>query len=129
MKYIELENDSYSLDEKIDLSFEMSTNHKEYQATFLQMPVIDQTDSMLIYRYAIEECKEEFSSDTVEKMLEENNLSDEVNEYLNRYLIAIKADMAENKRVWFNIIKNKFDTYQIYLYYDNERNLSNGSDL
>ena len=112
-----------------NISYEMTVNHKSYDAAFIQVSnkseivssikeILDNYES--VYNYLKSESSEEAFA-----FLDEENRSKEDKAKCLAYLFNIPS---LNNMVWFNI--NEFyGKYYITIYYDNLSNRPNGEDL
>ena len=120
-KYVSLTDVSrYIIPENYDISYEMMVNHKRYDAIFFQN--VAQIDSISLV------------SNLTKMKLDSvawNNMPEEQKKEIFRtaYLGNPKMiDIYSKKRVWF-MIHQKSGMYSIAMFYDNEYNMADGSDL
>lgn len=118
-KYLSLED--FSIPESEDISFEMSTHNKRYEAIFYQMPEGE----------AYEQLKSRMLKDAQSKFTPEQ-LEDPTDEVRNEIISSSFDTMMsslKNKPVWFIITEEQYGKYFISMFYDNEYNRPNGEDL
>lgn len=121
-KYISYDSIGYRISDNEDISYEMSVNNKQYQATFYQK--FSESDSMLIAKYLKKELLKRDENDETFMALPEETLINMAEEFLP--IAFMKFNFSRN--VWFTI--NEFyGKYYISMYYDNEYNKANGEDL
>lgn len=116
-KYFE-DPENYIIPKDEDISYEMTVNNKIYEATFYQKAESDSISKLdfynMIYRLKDEISMKEF-------ILEEG----EINVYNKaRWLSGIV-----NRHVWFRIVKESYNKYYIFMFYDNEKNRNQSDDL
>lgn len=121
-KYIPISGSSsdYILSESEDIGYEMSIHNKRYEASFYQLPDINDTTALIKETHSFLLTK--FTEDVLSNPTEEQK--EEIKNASMQYLF----DMVEKNLVWF-MINNNYGKYSILLYYDNERNKANGEDL
>jgi hypothetical protein len=118
-KYVSFLDDQ-TIPEDEDISYKMMVNNKRYEAVFYQKAVTYDTLSI--------------QQEIREKLLEKYSESDlaNPNEAIEQESISmakdIIVDLIEKSPVWF-MIKEEYGKYRIFMYYDNEYNKSDGSDL
>lgn len=101
--------DGKMIDEKEDISYQMTVKHKDYLAGFSQMGTIEEVQNILLNKYTEEQL---------------NNPSKELKKEINNDMI----EMIKNNVVWFKIVESEGE-YAIAIYYDNMYNFPNGEDL
>lgn len=111
-----------TLDEDVDISYEMSGGNKTFDAYFYQK--IDTTSND--FAQHIEQLVEEFKKDYSEEQIA--NASEEEKEEMASTFLRKTLDLATKKLVWFRI-SEYLGEYCITMYYDNEYNKANGEDL
>lgn len=121
-KYISYDSIGYRIPDNEDISYEMSVNNKQYQATFYQK--YSESDSILIAKYLKKELLKRYENNETLMALPEETLINIAEEFLP--IAFMKFNF--NRKVWFTI--NEFyGKYYICMYYDNEYNKANGEDL
>ena len=117
-KYVSFGEQTIPEDE--DISYKMMVNNKRYEAVFYQKPVTFDTLSI----------QQEIREILLEKYSEADLANP--NEKIEQESISIAKDiildLIEKSPVWF-MIKEEYGKYRIFMYYDNEYNKSDGSDL
>lgn len=125
-KYISYDSIGYRIPDNEDISYEMSVNKKQYQATFYQK--FSESDSILIAKFFEKELLKQYeNNDTLAALPEEKKL--ELIDITKNYALSI-AFMKFNfqRNVWFTI-EEIYGKYYIAMFYDNEYNKANGEDL
>ncbi len=127
-KYLPMSLEEPTISEDEDISYQMSINHKQYDAGFYQMdrPMdelsknLDTLEVQTFFNdyYNQNYTEEELSNMTAEQLANLNTLI-AVRYFQNKY---------RNNVVWFTI-SEFLGEYYISMYYDNENNRSNGEDL
>lgn len=125
-KYISYDSIGYRIPDNEDISYEMSVNNKQYQATFYQK--FSESDSMLIAKYLKKELLKRYeNNDTLAALPEETKL--ELINISEKYVLSMAfLEFNSYRKVWFTI-KEFYGKYFICMYYDNEYNKANGEDL
>lgn len=117
-KYVSFGEQTIPEDE--DISYKMMVNNKRYEAVFYQKPFTFDTLSI----------QQEIREILLEKYSEADLANP--NEKIEQESISIAKDiildLIEKSPVWF-MIKEEYGKYRIFMYYDNEYNKSDGSDL
>lgn len=117
-KYLSPDN-SYTIPDDEDISYEIIVHKKRYEALFYQVPIID---SVAI--------ADEMSSILLSKYTEEqlaNPTEEQTNEIAKISFDYVKEKIFK-KPVWFMIF-NHSSKFFITMFYDNEYNRANGEDL
>lgn len=119
--------DDQTISEDEDISYEISTHKKRYEAVFYQKPV--EMDSAALVKLFEPALLSKYTKKQLKKPTEE--IQSEINHLIWEYRLATLRDRIENsdkKSVWFMIseIRGK---YYISMFYDNEYNRANGEDL
>lgn len=115
-KYLQFD-EKQKIPEDENISYEMAVRKKSYQAVFYQKPDEEQLKKdfgTLLYS--------KYTQAELESMNEDQQK--EVEEMASKFYI----ERVEKKSVWFTIKKLNGE-YYIAMFYDNEYNKSNGSDL
>lgn len=112
--------DDQSIPDEEDISHEMLVNSKRYEAVFYQKPLTYDTLSI----------QKEIRGKLLDKYSEEDlqNPSEEIENESISLAKDIIFDIMEKSPVWF-MISEKYGKYRINMFYDNEYNKSDGSDL
>ncbi len=111
-----------------DISYEMIVNNKRYEAIFYQTEMTIDTD--LFKNTILEFAKGKISENELAE-LSDSEKEQLVMVVLNEYQDEFKEYYVANnplKIVWFTIAE-LYGDYRIAMYYDNEKNKSNGEDL
>lgn len=117
MKYGTLGDQTIPEDENI--ATEMSKG-KNYQAVFYQLP-----DTKLIEQRATEKANSWYNIDELNAMDES-----ERRDKLTAAYASAKLELMSERPVWFTIVGGDYaEGYRIAIYYENEYNKNNGSDL
>lgn len=117
-KYDNVDEYNPTIDESEDINYEMSMNHKEYEANFYPKSRIE-GDSI--------KWKEQFK---LSYLKEYPNVSLKDIEACCKVIFELgKLIGKSSKHVWFTILRNHYDSYNIVIFYDNEYNKPNGEDL
>ncbi|MBO4543018.1 MAG: hypothetical protein J5725_07555 [Bacteroidales bacterium] len=113
---------NYEIDEKEDISYELTVHDKHYQASYYQIAQSsDILDSAKIAQWTIEKISNTYTEE------EKNNIS--AADLLDLFQDYIDQKLS-HKSVWFTIFESSYRTgYEIVLYYDNRLNKANGEDL
>ena len=114
--------DNQSISDDVDISYEMSINHKNFDALFYQKPDMEKIDTLAIQ----ERVKNELLTKYTEEQLQ--NPSEEITQEATTLAMKKAMDLFMKKPVWFRICEN-YGQYYISMYYDNEYNHANGEDL
>lgn len=140
-KYMPYKKDSQTLSDNEDISYEISVHDKQYEAIFYQYfkDAPEFTDFLTIQkeykeRYAkelkqIEEYLSQFSEEQLENPtveMEEN--SKKISDWSAQSAIEMFTDLLYRKVVWFTIGRN-YGKYYITMFYENNYNKADGSDL
>ncbi len=125
-KYISYDSIGYRIPDNEDISYEMSVNNKQYQATFYQK--FSESDSILLAKYVKEELLKRYeNNDTLAALPEETKL--ELINISEKYVLSMAfLEFNSYRKVWFTI-SEFYGKYYIAMYYDNEYNKANGEDL
>ena len=119
-RYVTL--DKYTLSEDVDISYEMTVNHKNFDAIYYQNIKTEKLDSTAIAN----SLKGELLSKYTENQIE--NPTEEMKKEMSMIAIKIGLDYIHKKPVWFRI--NEYaGKYYISMFYDNEYNHADGEDL
>lgn len=118
-KYISLGNEPIPDDE--DISYEISVNHKRYEAIFYQQPT-ELSDTTLIREKLMQKILEKYTLDEIK------NPTDEIQKELIELSLESMMELYSKKPVWF-MISDLYGKYYITMFYDNEYNRANGEDL
>ena len=97
------------INEKEDISYEMTVKNKKYETIFSQVGSIEELNNILSKKYTKEQL---------------NNPSKELKKEIDEDMVEI----IKNKLVAFWIVKSG-DLYGIAICYDNKYNFPNGEDL
>lgn len=117
--YISL--DDYTINENENISYELTVNHKRYEAAFYQKPsVVDSTE--IVNRF------KEYISEKYTQQELENITEDTRDSIIYKISLDYATEIIFKKSVWFKISKYS-GRYYISMYYDNEYNKANGEDL
>ena len=119
--------DDQTIPEDEDISYEISTHKKRYEAVFYQKPV--EMDSAALVKLFEPALLSKYTKKQLKKPTEE--IQSEINHLIWEYRLATLRDRIENsdkKPVWFMISEFRGE-YYINMYYDNEYNRANGEDL
>ena len=112
-----------TIDEDVDISYEMSIHKKEFTANFFQKPDEEKIDTLEMTLRAREKMLEKYSADQLE------NMTDEIQQEMLKQLLLVAYEAATKKHIWFSIAESGYNEYYIVLYYDNEYNHADGEDL
>ncbi len=105
----------YEIPEDENILYEMTINHKVYDANFIQM------DQDLIVKELVS-----FSSKYTDEQMK--NPSEELIAEFNNVQNGIYEKLS-NSLVWFRLLKNGNSLFSIVLFYDNLYNQAHGEDL
>lgn len=117
-KYDNVEEYIPTIDESEDINYEMSMNHKEYEANFYQKSRIEGDSIKWKEQFKLSLLKE-VPNATVENIEDVCKVMFEFGKLIGKM----------EKHVWFKIARNCYDSYNILYFYDNEYNKPNGEDL
>lgn len=131
--YPNMQDTDYTIPQEERISYEMTVNHKRYEAAYWQRSITDSAEIMKILEPEVKAMMEKDGVNTQEGL---DSLSDEQKEEIfKREMTNVLFSMFERlskKSVWFLIYKDDYEVfrpYRICVYYDNEYNHSNGEDL
>ncbi len=119
--------DDQTIPEDEDISYEISTHKKRYEADFYQKPV--EMDSAALVKLFEPALLSKYTKKQLKKPTEE--IQSEINHLIWEYRLATLRDRIENsdkKPVWFMISEIRGE-YYIAMFYDNKYNRANGEDL
>lgn len=119
-KYMSSSKTTFTIPEDEKISYKMTFDNKRYQASFYQLPL--KNDSISI----INEMKSFLLSKYTKEQLE--NKSEEFKNEISEATLSHMVDLYSKKSVWF-MIKEEYGNYYISLFYDNEYNMANGEGL
>ena len=125
-KYFSMQDDQ-TIPEDEDISYEISTHKKRYEAVFYQKPV--EMDSAALVKLFEPALLSKYTKKQLKKPTEE--IQSEINHLIREYRLATLRDRIENsdkKSVWFMISEIRGE-YYIAMFYDNKYNRANGEDL
>lgn len=117
-KYVYTEEYNPTIDESEDVGYEMSIHKKEYKAYFYQKSHIE-SDSIKL--------KEQFKLSFLKEC--PNASLKDIETACKVMLDIFKLTGQLSKPVWFQIDKDYYKGYRIFIFYDNEHNKPNGEDL
>lgn len=115
-KYIALTD--YAIPDDEDISYEMTVNHKRYEATFLQMPTNTNPESIAEDLDLASKLESKYTKEQLANPTEE----------LRTDISKLLFESCSKRLVWF-IISKHLGRYFITMFYDNEYNRANGEDL
>ncbi|MEY8687734.1 hypothetical protein AB9N12_16970 [Bacteroides sp. AN502(2024)] len=115
-KYIPASSSDYTLSEEEDISYEMTVNHKRYEAGYYQRPAADFSNEITTI------LQDKYSEEVLKNPTEEQQK--EMVEIAASYMF----DKYSNNFVWF-MIHEFYGEYYIAMYYENRYNMPNGEDL
>ena len=120
-KYMSIESFNREISEDEDIAYEMTVNHKRYEAIYYQNPTI--LGDSIAFRKAIQPI-------LLKKFTEEQlaNPTEEIQKDVMEITIQYIAELSVRKSVWF-MISDLYGQYYISMFYDNEYNRANGEDL
>lgn len=137
-KYVSDKNNQY-IDDKVDIEYEILVKNKRFQAIYHQTYTDDELESIqkylydnydsLISRLVNNEDFDLYGLDKYDINFEVGNKDFDKDEIVNKLLLMIKSKYIENNNVWFMIDEESYYGYNILLYYDNLKNVSDGEDL
>jgi len=104
----------YTIPDDVDISYEILTKKKRYEAIFYQKTL-----------------KYDSISNEKELLFAEDNLNEKESKRLTELISeSFKENLnCFNKPVWFMIQETGYDKYRIVIYYENEYNKANGEGL
>lgn len=120
-RYVSFED--YTLSDDEEISREMMSHNKSYQAIFYQIVNLNEIDTLAIQQKVKEELLKKYTAEQVEAP------TAEIQEYADSISYSLELEYLYKKPVWFTIIRKAYDQYCIAMYYDNEYNHANGEDL
>lgn len=118
-KYSSLQDDQ-TIPEDEDISYEISTHKKRYEAVFYQKPV--EMDSAALVKLFEPALLSKYTKKQLKKPTEE--IQAEFAKLVREYSLEV----LDKKPVWFIIAEFRGE-YYINMFYDNEYNRANGEDL
>lgn len=119
-KYIQ--TGDYKIADDVDISYEISINNNQFQASFFQKPINEEVPIE-----TLETLKQQILDKYTEEELQ--NPTEELNEYIINQAALLAFDYYSKKSVWFTISEYSYNKYGITMYYDNVYNQANGEDL
>lgn len=119
-KYTKFSDRDYTLPEDEDISYNITVKSKQYQASYYQQYI----DTVAI-QSAIMELKSKYTDEQWENPTEE--MTELRTNLIAQHSMQFIEETFKNS-VWFTIHNYRMK-YHILLYYDNERNKADGSDL
>ena len=130
-KYMPAEEDQ-CIGEDVNISYEMSVKKKRFQASFHQCYTKEEIDVIRPYINDNYEILMEAFNQSFSDFMEEEGIAfgDDREENVNGLLMLFSLYYAINNDVWFMISEsNRYNYYNINIYYDNLSNRHNGEDL
>jgi hypothetical protein len=130
-KYMPAEEDQ-CIGEDVNISYEMSVKKKRFQASFHQCYTKEEIDVIRPYINDNYEILMEAFNQSFSDFMEEEGIAfgDDREENVNGLLMLFSLYYAINNDVWFMISEsNRYNYYNINIYYDNLSNRPNGEDL
>lgn len=115
-KYVYTEEYNPTVDESEDIDYEISIHKKEYKAHFYQKSHIDSI-----------KFKEQFKLSFLKEC--PNASLKDIETACKVMLDILKLTGQLSKPVWFQIDKDYYKGYRIFIFYDNVYNKPNGEDL
>lgn len=112
-KYIAFTNESQSLSENEDISYQMMLKNKCYEAYYYQR-MDSATIANEVQKYGLTKYTEEQLTNPTEEIMKD--------------LLEFAMDLTMNKSVWFMIARED-NGYRLVMYYQNEYNRAKGEDL
>lgn len=119
-KYIPALLTDYTISESEDISYEISVHDKRYEAMFYQIG--EEADSAFFSKLAYEYITTQYTQEQLSSSTEEQR--NEMMAAAMQYII----NLYSKKPVWF-MISSYSGEYYITMFYDNEYNRADGSDL
>lgn len=122
-------SDDQTIPEDEKIAYEMLVHNKQYEAVYLQRPIMNKMDTVALFKdlgSMSKKYEEKYTEDSLANMNEEQreNVKDEIVENL----VGIWTQRWEKKCVWFKI-QESYRQFRIIMYYDNEYNRASGEDL
>lgn len=121
-KYVSVSDNT--IPENEDISYEMITHNKRYEAVFYQQPAA--MDSVTIMKEIMPVVLSKYTKEQLENPTEE--LKSDIIKFSTEYATTYIIEQYSKKPVWFMISEN-YGKYYITMFYDNEYNRANGEDL
>lgn len=128
-KYMPGEEDQY-IGEDVDISYEMSIRNKRFQASFHQTYSKEEIEAIRPYIEDHYDDLVDTFNNSVFLRDEGIVLGDNREENVNGFLMMFSLNYALGNVVWFMISEsNRYNQYNINIFYDNLSNRPNGEDL
>lgn len=130
-KYMPADENQYIGDD-VDISYEMAVKNKRFQASFHQCYTKEEIDVIRPYINDNYEVLTEAFKQSFSEYMEEKEIAfgDDREENVNGLMMLFSLYYAMNNDVWFMISEsNRYNYYNIVIYYDNLSNMPNGEDL
>ncbi len=123
-KYISFDED-YTIPDNENISYEMSINNKQYDASFYQRPNLDSVAMAQAILNTREKLLQKYTEEQLKKPTEE------IQKQIEAAGLELVTELYSKKHVWIRIAKSEisYKQYYILMYYDNEYNKANGEDL
>lgn len=116
--------DKYAISDDEDISYEMTTHKKKYNAVFYQNVDTTKVDE----KELTQKMQERVLSKYTREQLQNPTL--EIQNDVREMTAEILFDLLKKKSVWVRLIKKEnSNVYFITMYYDNEYNSAHGDDL
>ena len=112
----------FEINEGEDISYEMLVHNKRYEAAFYQINS-SELDSAAVQEYALAKIAQTHTMEELEKLSDDEKL-----DLMVKLTTGYFADVIAKKSVWF-MIEERYGSYYVYMFYDNEYNRANGEDL
>ena len=112
----------YTIDDKENISYEMTVNSKRFEAAYFQVTDIDK-DTTGASEWVRNRILNKFGEEKWDSMSEEEQQVEGI-----RVAVDFLLEKVSHKSVWFMISGGIFG-YKINIFYDNELNQANGDDL
>ena len=120
-KYVSYTDPSnYLISENENIGYNTTVNHKRYEAVFYQIP--EKIDTIAAQNELRSLLLEKYSAEQLE------NPTEEIKKEFEKTAFTYASDMILKSPVWF-MIDDEYGEYRILMYYDNEYNRADGSDL
>lgn len=120
-RYLDLD-ETNTLPDSEDISYEMAVNNKIYEATFYQDLDFEKLDTLAMNEQVRKKLLEKYTPEQLQEP------TDEILEKEAMIKALLLLDCFYKKSVWFRI-RETYGKYYITMYYDNEYNHANGEDL
>lgn len=119
-RYISLSEQT--IDDNVDISYEMKVKNKRFEAAFFQAPNMDKLDTLALRKAVYDDMLGSYSKEELDHPTEE------IGKVIIEKTLNYASEFIKKKSVWF-MISESYGDYYITMYYDNGYNQAQGEDL